>query len=169
MTTIPDIKNKAQEIFETKAQELVVDNYKAIREKVDKLLEEATSNWIAKFLGFDKRWSHDEWEVDHCNGRSGESFVCNDLRIKVAKLTEEWMDKNFKVPKMNAQQLRSLQKEYGEQRDRYLRQRMEELAKQEVDRDFDQMMQQVVTFSPDDSEYETYLKLKRKFDSGPNP
>lgn len=80
-------------------------------EKIKKDAEKAASEWLAQadvpsrvrqaldlnvkiiaasLLGFEHRWG--EWEVDHCNGRSGESAAGDYLREKCSEAIKEWLE-----------------------------------------------------------------------------
>src|SRR5690242_18794542 len=46
---------------------------------------------VAKVLGFDRRWGERDWEIDHCNGRSGNSFIGEAISAKAAGLAAQWL------------------------------------------------------------------------------
>ena len=66
-----------------------------IQARINVILNKHLQDLVSKSLGFDSRWGG--WEVDHCNGRGGESTVgkiISDLAIKavtdgVTKLQNE--------------------------------------------------------------------------------
>jgi hypothetical protein len=50
-----------------------------IKTTVTELLDKESKQLTLKLLGFEDRWG--KWEVDHCNGRGGESAAGDYLRI----------------------------------------------------------------------------------------
>ena len=50
----------------------------AVEKDVEDRLEQQFDGLIAKILGFDNRWGR--WELDHTNGRAGNSFIGAEIR-----------------------------------------------------------------------------------------
>ena len=46
---------------------------------------------VSKLLGFNNKYSYG-WEVDHCNGRAGESAVGDHIRSYLDKDIKKWFD-----------------------------------------------------------------------------
>lgn len=63
-----------------------------ITKAVFKRLDSSRDEVIAKLLGFDFRWN--KWELDHCNGRSGNSFIGKLFSEGIEKQVRDWVNKN---------------------------------------------------------------------------
>ena len=61
-----------------------------IKKRVTDLLEKNLEQGIITLLGFDYRWG--KWEVDHCNGRSGESSVGDYMKQQHSVAIKEFFD-----------------------------------------------------------------------------
>jgi hypothetical protein len=74
-----------------------------IRARVADTLKRGEDQIIRKLLGFDKdSWGRDDWKLDHCNGRSGNSPVGTYLASAVKAQFTAWLDgviATFKPPK----------------------------------------------------------------------
>ena len=59
----------------------------------ERLISTQLQRMIPKILGFNcDRWDQD-WEIDHCNGRAGESLLGDLLRKKVIADATKWVEK----------------------------------------------------------------------------
>lgn len=64
----------------------------AVRERVETLLNHDIDDVVMKVIGFRRRsFDAGKWELDHCNGRSGNSIVGERLHRTAEKKAEEWM------------------------------------------------------------------------------
>lgn len=61
-----------------------------IHNKVISLLEKNAEQATLTLLGFENRWG--KWEVDHCNGRSGESSIGDYMKKVHAVAIKEFFD-----------------------------------------------------------------------------
>ena len=57
----------------------------SIEEKVEAALQGELERVTRKVLGLDIRWHNKSWEVDHCNGRSGNSIVGDALQERAVQ------------------------------------------------------------------------------------
>ena len=62
----------------------------SVDDRVIAALNTRVSEIAAKLLGFNCSWNR--WEVDHCNGRGGESAVGDYLREKCGDGVKKWLD-----------------------------------------------------------------------------
>ncbi len=60
-----------------------------VKDKITHLLDANSKEITMKLLGFDNRWN--AWELDHCNGRSGNSAAGDFLRSTQAEAIKEWL------------------------------------------------------------------------------
>lgn len=85
----------------------------SIKATVTNLLEQSRKDIVLKLLGFRESWG--KWEVDHCNGRGGQS-AAGDFLTKVQQgAIEEWL-KTTVMPTLDKKtrdsMLKSAQSEY---------------------------------------------------------
>lgn len=58
--------------------------------KVREMLDSRLESVVAQVMGFDNRWGH--WEIDHCNGRSGESLAADRIRTVAREDALRWVE-----------------------------------------------------------------------------
>ena len=77
-------------VFEAPIEELVQNDINRLTNEAYKELQESFKNTlktnVLKIVGFDNRW-HNNWEVDHCNGRS--SILTEFIGTKVKEMFHE--------------------------------------------------------------------------------
>jgi hypothetical protein len=114
-------KNKTKVTLQKQIQKWIAeastewfDRYKTKEQvftKVHEILDKDKLEIIAKILGFDNHWG--EWEVDHCNGRSGNTFVGQYLTDTVKASVNDWLRITLgNLPKLNKEMINALHKEY---------------------------------------------------------
>ena len=64
----------------------------AIRKKVFQTLEAAKDEVAPKLMGFNKSSFGRGWEIDHCNGRAGESMIGDYMRKHQQEGIEQFID-----------------------------------------------------------------------------
>lgn len=107
------LSEKAESAIKKALDTWVKDNLE--NEKLDKYinvkLNEAKDKIVMKLLGFDDRWSKG-WEIDHCNGRSGNSAAGERLRARIGKKLDEWLNQVDLPEKIPQELMRNLKAEY---------------------------------------------------------
>lgn len=83
----------------------------AIREKVHKSLDNSSKEVVLKLLGFNSRWGNG-WELDHCNGRSGNSIIGEYLKKTQEQILHEWFAK-IPLPELNKTETAQLSKSFA--------------------------------------------------------
>lgn len=84
----------------------------SLANKTKKLLDTHSEQVVMKLLGFNKdRWHDSTWELDHCNGRSGNSTAGVFLKEAQSEIIKEWLT-NVELPKLSPTQTKSLEKEF---------------------------------------------------------
>ena len=82
-----------------------------IEKNVTKMLDARLEELVAKMMGFDYRYGR--WELDHCNGRDGESAAGDWLRNRAKKAIEDWLEKQAgDLPALPSAAAKSLGSEY---------------------------------------------------------
>ena len=91
-------------------------NPEAIRKKVFDTLEAAKDEVAPKLMGFNKGSFGRGWEIDHCNGRAGESSIGDYMKKHQAKGIQQFIDQLelAKLRPFNATEIQVLRKEYRE-------------------------------------------------------
>lgn len=122
-----------------------LDNPENLKEKVQQTLSDNTNTILAKLLGFDTRGWSDKWEVDHCNGRSGESVVGDFIRHLVGEEIAKWLlEQTANLPNLSKAQTKALENEYLSRYKEELRIRLRALAEQKAKQDAEKMFSQVI-------------------------
>lgn len=83
----------------------------AIREKVHESLNNSSKEVVLKLLGFNSRWG-DSWELDHCNGRNGNSVIGEYLKKTQEQILHEWFAK-IPLPELNKRETAQLSKSFA--------------------------------------------------------
>lgn len=103
----------------------------ALTQRVHKLLDSNAETIVLKLLGFDNRWN--KWELDHCNGRSGESAAGDYLRQVQQDAIQDWL-KSVKLPELSKSLSSVMKKELEADYKRYLSQYLYEYAREAADK-----------------------------------
>ena len=103
-----------------------------ITKKVHKLLDNNSDEITLKLLGFDNKWG--SWELDHCNGRSGESVAGDYLRKVQNQAIDDWL-KQVKLPVLNKTLSTQMQKHLEVEYDQYLKQYLRDYAQTQASKD----------------------------------
>ena len=115
-----------------------------LTQRVHKLLDDNAETIVLKLLGFDNRWNN--WELDHCNGRSGESAAGDYLKQVQQEAIQDWL-KNVKLPELNKTLTSVMKKELEADYKRYLSQFLYEYARDEADKTAKELIQTLFTQS----------------------
>ena len=101
-----------------------------ITQRVHDLLDKNAKDVVLLLLGFSN--SRGKWEVDHCNGRAGESAVGDYLKQVKQEAIKSWLD-NVELPKMDktlsADMHKELKRDYSNFVKKYLYDYAREQAK----------------------------------------
>lgn len=107
---------------------------------VETLLTKRSEEIVLKLLGFDNHWGR--WEVDHCNGRGGESAMGDYLRSTQKAAIEQWL-RNVELPAIPAQATKKMKSdylyEYKEQMAKHLQQAAHKRAEEDAQKIVDQL------------------------------
>jgi len=82
-----------------------------IQKKCLNILNKSQDDILRTLLGFEKdSWGRQEWKVDHCNGRAGESAAGDYLRRHQQVAIDQWLDQ-VDMPEMTSSMKKSMEKE----------------------------------------------------------
>jgi len=97
---------------------------------------------VAKLLGFDDHWGR--WEVDHCNGRGGQSAAGDFIKQMAGEAVTEWLLKQAKkLPKLPPTTIKALRKDYRTTYERELREKLHRLAGQQAGEDAERIFKEI--------------------------
>ena len=116
----------------------------ALTQRVHNLLDDNAETIVLKLLGFDNRWN--KWELDHCNGRSGESAAGDYLKQVQQEAIQDWL-KKVKLPELNKTLSSVMKKELEADYKRYLSQYLYEYAREEADKAAKEIIQSLFSQS----------------------
>ena len=105
---------------------------KDIKEALYNQLDSEKEQIIGNLLGFSKSWSSDRWEVDHCNGRAGESAVGDYLRQIAATEINNWF-KSIQLKKPTKAFQIGVTKEYTHLFQQKVKAKLHDLADKQAD------------------------------------
>lgn len=116
-----------------------------VTKKVTKLLNQNSEEIIYKLLGFNKdRWSGGTWELDHCNGRSGESAAGDYLRKVKQDAVEEWL-RSIPIPTIPASMLKDFKKTFQIEFNRRVEYQLSQLIDKEADKQVNELFKTITS------------------------
>ena len=127
--------------------EKTIENWKKenteekIKKEIVQRLDKAKDEVLPKLLGFNRRCGN-KWELDHCNGRSGNSAIGDYLRKVQQATIEEWM-RNITNFKLTAQQEADLKESARSHYIDLMRRGLQERIKKTVNEDLYSMVNQI--------------------------
>ena len=104
--------DKVAQLIQKSRDEWAEEYLKDVPKYVDKLLSDQFDDIIKKFLGMEKRWGG--WEVDHCNGRAGNSIIGEEIKAQVHEHLKGVITAAVKNVKLSPAQVNAVQAEYRE-------------------------------------------------------
>lgn len=110
---------------------------KTIFNKLDSKRDEV----MLKLLGFNDSWG--KWEVDHCNGRSGESSIGDFLKTTQQKAIKEWLETTFPLT-ISPKTLTSLQNRVQKEYEHYIEQGLRSAVRDKADKDLENLLRKVL-------------------------
>ena len=139
LVSVVDVMGWAEEA----QQKWMKDNTKeSIEKEVYDTLEKRKSEVVAKLLGFDPHWG--KWELDHCNGRSGNSDAGMYLAQCSKHVVKDWLTaqghdlENVKLPaslvtSIKKEVLSNAKRQFKRELEILLLTRMQEFAQEVID------------------------------------
>lgn len=116
----------------------------SIRTKVTHLLEKHSNEITMKLLGFTDRWG--KWELDHCNGRSGNSAAGDFIRKTQQDAIEAWLSTVI-MPNLTPALAKSLQKQAQRAYDEILRNSVKQRVQAIAARDINTVVEKIIDSS----------------------
>lgn len=159
-------------------EKLKVRLEKAVEDTFDKLednLSKDAYKAILQILGFEQRWS-DFLEIDHCNGRSGNSFIMDELKPVLKPIAKDMVSKLVKeidfthelADKRKVEIIQSFKKTYEREFDRAISDKIEGVrsqARKDVEAIFPHIVQTLYGKSIDELKADLMVEMLTKDES----
>lgn len=138
MSTPSDNKPNKLELATDKlvkeADEIIVkilDTRRAsLQSDIENAIDKGLQVIIAKYLGFDNRWG--KWELDHCNGRSGNTAAGDFVKTEIRKVCPDYLKKQVgALPDLPKETIAELKKYYIRQLEAEAKRALNDMAAQE--------------------------------------
>lgn len=111
----------------------------AVKKKVFKQLDAVSDEVVMKLLGFDCRWDK-KWEIDHCNGRAGESAAGDFIREAHNEAIKEWLGQVI-MPQLTPALKKKLQKMAQDEYENYITRHIRSAVTARAEMDLKQFIQ----------------------------
>ena len=129
--------NITKYVMEAAAEWMSANPEAKVRQETLKKLDEFRDKILLTLLGFSRSSWNDNLEVDHCNGRAGESAVGDYMKKVKQQAIQEWLE-SVELPKVTPKIAQALKKDldeaYGYELRSRLHQKIKEAAKEDADR-----------------------------------
>ena len=116
-----------------------IEQAKTIADKVHKRLDQHRDEVLMKLMGFNKGSFDRGWEIDHCNGRNGNSVISDFLKESQAAAVKEWLSQ-IELPTMSSAFKTRIQKEMKQRYESQITQLTYEMARTKAQKDIEEFM-----------------------------
>jgi hypothetical protein len=116
---------------------------KTLKARVHKLLDQNAEVLLKKLLGFDNKWSGD-WELDHCNGRNGESAAGDYIKKHQLEAIKEWLGQ-ITLPEMTPAFKKKIEKDLQHAYEQEIQNGVYARVRAQADKDLNALVTQVVS------------------------
>ncbi len=124
-----------------------------IRKTIKKELDKHSKEILLKLMGFDNRWNQGRWELDHCNGRAGESSAGDYIKKHQAAAIKEWLG-NVALPTLPPELSAGLRKTCQTQYEEVFARALRDLVRQKATDDAHELIKKLTT----PTQVDNYLK-----------
>ena len=119
-----------------------VNSAENIGKRVKKLLDSESQQVTMKLLGFNTSWGR-EWELDHCNGRGGESAAGDFIRKAQQTAIQEWLAA-IPLPTISTKLMASLKREMNDVYEHSILEQVRNMAKKRANEDIENLLSKVI-------------------------
>ena len=109
-----------------------------IKEQVFKKLDRGTEDILLKILGFNRRYG-DKWEIDHCNGRQGNTAAGDYLRTCQDQAIKAWFEQ-IQMPAMTPVLKKRLEAAYKKEYEWRIMRSLEEAVQGRARKDAEELV-----------------------------
>lgn len=132
---------------------------KQITQEVHNKLNKNKEEILLKLMGFENRWG--KWEIDHCNGRNGNSPIGDRLNSIHSQALENWLN-TIELPEPNPELINAVNGKFLRDLEYYLKQeaklKAENLAREIVDKMSSDLLAETQTKLDNALKVESFLK-----------
>lgn len=118
-----------KELYQKTVDEWLEQKKTTIEKETIEFLNKGKTDILYKLVGFDSRWGKG-YEIDHCNGRSGNSIVGDILRDKQKEAIEKWISESLTLPELSPQLIKEMNSYYLREYKRTLKEAVQALAQE---------------------------------------
>lgn len=112
-----------------------------LKEKVIARLDQSRDEVLMKLMGFTKSsWRNQEWAIDHCNGRSGESTAGKLFKDLQEEAIKEWLSQ-IQLPTMTPKFKASIEKQMRQTYETELNRMVWEMAEKQAADDMSSLLE----------------------------
>lgn len=127
-----------------------------LKDRVKRLLNEHSEEVTMKLLGFNASWN--KWEIDHCNGRSGESAAGDFIRKHQSEAIHEWLT-TVCLPVLDEKTKAQFQKQANQLYKETILYGLRKTVEQKAQKDLDALLKVVTTSDQVDNYIKTMQLL----------
>ena len=150
---IPAIKNPVDGLLQHISKAVMdwesVNTPEEIKERTHSLLNKNCDEIVLKLLGFDTRYGQG-FQLDHCNGRSGNSIAGDYIRNLQGEAIKDWLGK-VKMPTMSVALKKSFESSMREAYTQELRRHVYTLVQQKAEEDAEELLKQLTCTETQDN------------------
>ena len=159
MATVQDALMHVCSIASSAINQWVKENdEQKIKASVIDELEKQKKTILYKLMGFSVNSFNGSWEIDHCNGRAGESSAGDYLKRVQADAVNDFLNK-IKIPAPNKKELEQFRETYRNEMNRNLIEAMREAATSDARKLAKQLIEEVLPSGNPIEQYQELLKL----------
>lgn len=114
------------------------EQVETIGTKVRQRLDQHRDEVLMKLMGFDKDYAG-RWQIDHCNGRGGNSNISDFLKTTQEANVKEWLSQ-IKLPVMSPSFKRDIEKQLQSMYQHEIQNMIYAMAKARANRDLEELL-----------------------------
>lgn len=134
-----------------------------VKKLVMDALEKQSNSLTLRLLGFNCNWNGN-WEVDHCNGRAGESAIGDHMKKSQSAAIQTWLE-TVTMPELTPAQLKKLQKDTQFDYYRELERALRDVAHEKAQTDAKTLIDQISKSMQIDGYLKTMALIEPKKDT----
>jgi hypothetical protein len=140
-----------------------VNSPEAVTKMVHKSLNEARMHVLCSLLGFEKSSWNGNWQIDHCNGRSGESIIGDYLREKQEDAIKDWIDSLGAFDALSKKDQAALRQNVREEYLKSCRAAIKDMVRGKANRDMQALVEEVTK----PLQLDNYTRLRELIEKSP--
>jgi len=135
-----------------------------IKQQVFQKLDRGTEDILLKLLGFNRRYG-DGWEIDHCNGRQGNTAAGDYLRTCQEQAIKAWFEQ-IQMPIMTPALKKSLEAAYKKEYQYRILRSLEDAAQERAHKDAEELVDTLASSNNINNYLKTLKLLKAEMPPG---